>query len=394
MDIDQIRKDTSGCEAVIHFNNAGASLVPRQVADAIRNYTTEEEHTGGYEIAEFSFSEVDTFYEYAAQLLNCKSSNIAFTTSATDGYNKALSAIPFKEGDMVLISENDYSSNFIAFISLQKRFGIRLIKVRNVAAGEIDLQDLEEKIKQYHPRLVSVTHVPTSSGLIQPVAAIGAIIKKYDTLFILDACQSLGQIPVDAMETGADFISGTFRKFLRGPRGTGLLYVSDRVLSSGMEPLFLDLRGAEWVAEDQYVPREDAKRFETWEKSYALMMGSIAALKYVLDLGIADIASRSSTLIARLKLALSAIDFVTLQDRGTNQCNIVTFSVKQGKEQDVKAFFRSHGINIYTTGKSSAMIDFTEKGLDWVVRVSPHYYNTESEIDRFIEVVKDLERQS
>ncbi|PTS98763.1 hypothetical protein DBR11_13980 [Pedobacter sp. HMWF019] len=231
MDINQIRKDTPGTANLVHLNNAGASLCPKQVTSAIRDYISEEELTGGYELADKKREELNTFYDYAAQLLHCTKNNIAFTTNDTDSYNRALSAVPFKQGDVILLTENDYPSNFIAFISLQKRLGIEIIQVQNTESGEIDLEDLENKILLHKPRLVSVSHVPTSSGLVQPVEAIGKIVKKYDTLYLLDACQSLGQIMVDAPATGADFISGTFRKFLRGPRSAGLLYVSDKALN-------------------------------------------------------------------------------------------------------------------------------------------------------------------
>jgi selenocysteine lyase/cysteine desulfurase len=388
MDIAQIRKDTIGCENIIHLNNAGAALMPASVANAIHAYLTEEEGWGGYEVADKRKEDLNSFYDAAASLLHCQSRNIAFTTNATDSYNRALSAIPFKEGDVILTSENDYPSNFIAFISLQKRFGVKLVTVRNAASGEIDLDDLEKKLRTYAPRLVSVTHVPTSSGLVQPVTAIGEIIRKYDTLYLVDACQSLGQMDVDAVATHADFISGTLRKFLRGPRGAGLLYVSDKALASGLEPLFIDLRGAEWTSKDTYQPLNDAKRFEDWETAYALMAGSTEAIRYLLSLGIGNVQSRNEHLAATLRSKLSEISNIQLQDKGSSPCSIVTFSMQGHDSENVKRDFRSAGINIYTSSKTSAQLDFPQKGIDWVVRVSPHYYNTVAEIDRFIDTLK------
>ena len=202
MNIEQIRRDTPGCDSIIHFNNAGASLMPTTVANAIRDYITKEEWGGGYEVAAKEVNELNKFYDYSAELLNCKTENIAFTTNATDSYNKALSSISFKAGDVVLVSENDYPSNYIAFLSLEKRFGIQLVRVRNAATGEIELDDLESKLKKHSPKLVSVTHVPTSSGLVQPIEEVGEIMKPYDTLFLVDACQSLGQMIVDSKKIG------------------------------------------------------------------------------------------------------------------------------------------------------------------------------------------------
>lgn len=390
MDTTQIRKDTAGCEDIIHLNNAGAALMPVSVANAIRGYITIEEHMGGYEAANANREKIDDFYEYAARLLHCNSRNIAFTTNATDSYNRALSAIPFQKGDVVLLTENDYPSNFLAFISLKRRFGIELIQVKNSPGGEIDLGDLEAKLKQHQPRLLSVSHIPTSSGLVQPLAEIAELIKDHETIFLLDACQSLGQIELDAVKSQAHFVSGTFRKFLRGPRGAGLLYVSDKALEAGMEPLFIDLRGAEWIDDYAYVSRQDAKRFEDWETAYALMMGATEAIRYALEVGIAHIEARNQELIRYLKKELVKLPGIQLQDRGSRQCSILTFSIENTNEIELKKYLYGNGINISTTPRAAAIIDFREKGIDWVARVSPHYYNTEAEIDRFINVLKGI----
>jgi selenocysteine lyase/cysteine desulfurase len=387
----KIRKETPGCDFVTHLNNAGAALMPAIVADAIRNYISEEERYGGYETAEKKAAEAEQFYEYASSLLHCKAHNIAFTTNATDSYNRALSSIPFKQHDIILTTTNDYPSNFIAFLSLQKRLGVKVILVRNTNTGEIDVEDLERKLKKHAPRLLSVTHVPTSSGLVQPIEKIGEVVKKHDCIYLLDACQSLGQMDVNAAGTGADFISGTFRKFLRGPRGAGLLYVSDKALAVGLAPLFPDLHGADWVDAHQYKVRADARRFEDWETAYALMMGSSQALAYSLSLGIHNIEERNKLLVHKLRTGLAAIPAVKLLDRGQHQCSIVTFQLKGLPEHAAKQYFRDKGINVYTTPKSAAMIDFEEKGIDWAVRASPHYYNTEMEIDLLLEAVKAVE---
>jgi len=388
VDISKIRKETPGCDFVIHLNNAGAALMPAIVADAIRDYITEEEKYGGYETTDKKAAELEQFYQYASSLLHCKAQNIAFTTNATDSYNKALSSIPFKQNDIILTTTNDYPSNFIAFLSLQKRLGVKVILVRNTDTGEIDVEDLERKLKKHSPKLLSITHVPTSSGLVQPIERIGEVVKKHDCIYLLDACQSLGQMDVNATSTGADFISGTFRKFLRGPRGAGLLYVSDKALAMGFEPLFPDLHGADWVDVDHYKIRTDAKRFEDWETAYALMMGSSQALAYLLSLGIHNIEQRNKLLVHKLRTGLAEIPAVKLLDKGQQQCSIVTFQLKGLPEHSAKQYFRDKGINVYTTPKSAAMIDFEEKGIDWAVRVSSHYYNTEKEIDLLLEAVK------
>ncbi|RFS24740.1 aminotransferase class V-fold PLP-dependent enzyme [Chitinophaga silvatica] len=390
MDIKALRNETPGCKHVNHLNNAGAALMPQPVIDAVQNYFLEEANYGGYETAAKHEREVEQFYEASARLLGCKPTNIAFTTNATDSYDKALSALEFKEGDVVLLSKNDYPSNFISLLSIQKRIGIKLVEINNTDTGEIDLEDLEAKIKQYHPRLLSITHIPTSSGLVQPVNEIGNIVKNYDLLYLLDACQSIGQMEVDALSTQADFISGTFRKFLRGPRGSGILYASDKALTQGLSPLYLDMRGADWINEQHYKTRDDARRFELWEFSYANILGSKVAIEYALKLGMQNIWERNQHLTALLKTELAAAG-MTLQDRGKVQSSIVTFTmpVKTTGEK-VKKYLNDKGINVNFTSKSVAIIDFEEKGIDWAVRVSPHYYNTEEEIFSLVEALKEF----
>jgi selenocysteine lyase/cysteine desulfurase len=390
MNIEQWRNDTPGCSGMIHFNNAGASLMTRQVADSIRHYIDREVMEGGYELARKEDAAINGFYDLGAKLLNCRPRNIAYTTNATDGFNRALSSIPFKAGDVILVSMNDYPSNYITFISLERRLGVKFVQIDNTPEGEMDLDDLRAKLKKYSPKLVSVTQVPTSSGLVQPVEAIGEIMKDSDSLYIVDACQSLGQLPVDARSIHADFISGTFRKFLRGPRGAGILYVSDKALSVGLEPLFMDLQGAEWTGKDQYKPKADAKRYEDWECAYALLMASSTALEYLLDIGVENVAARNKVLNDTLRNGIREQGKYTLQDRGKDPCSIITFTMPGRTAAEVKEQFAARRINVHTIGRDAAIFEFDEKAIDWVVRLSPHYYNTADEIACFLDVLDGL----
>jgi selenocysteine lyase/cysteine desulfurase len=228
---------------------------------------------------------------------------------------------------------------------------------------------------------------------VQPAEAVGQLVKQYNAWYLLDACQSLGQLPVSAQETRADFISGTFRKFLRGPRGAGLMYVSDEVLEAGLEIMLPDIRGAEWDTPGTYEVRSDAKRFEDWETSYALKAGSTAALAYFLDIGIAPILEWNRTLSNALRKGLDEIAGVEVRDRGTQLCNIITFTIAGVEKEQALQFFHKRHINIYATSQSSARLDFAEKGVAWVLRASPHYYNTLEEIGTFLEAVSDLSNQ-
>jgi selenocysteine lyase/cysteine desulfurase len=389
-EISAFRNDTRGCSTVIHLNNAGASLMPDRVTDAIVDHINLEANIGGYEASALKRAAIHEFYVQAGKLLNCKSSNIAFTSSATDSYMRALSSIPFKTGDVVLTSNDDFISNQIQFLSCQKRFGIKIERIKNAPEGGVDLHDLESKLKMFHPRLLAITHIPTNSGLIQPVKQIGAIASQYDTYYILDACQSIGQMKLDVQELKCDFLSVTSRKFLRGPRGSGFLYVSDRVLRDGLEPLFIDMRGAEWVEKDLYKPREDAMRFEDWEFAYALVLGTRYAIEYCLEIGEDRIWQRVKELSSYMRGQLSSIPKVRLLDRGREVGALVTFTVERSDPVYLTQQLLERKINVVPSYRNFAVIDFDEKKVAWALRASPHYFNTRKEIDQFIQRVKEI----
>ena len=293
-ELEQWRADTPGVRSRIHFNNAGAGLMPRPVVDAMQAHITLEATIGGYEAADARDEAIADFYAAAAELLGTGAGNIAFAPSATEAYARALSAVPFERGDVLLTTRDDYISNQIAFLSLRKRFGIEVVHAPNRAEGGVDVDALAALARSRRPRLVAVTHVPTNSGLVQPVAEVGSICRELDLLYLVDACQSAGQYPLDVSQIGCDFLSATGRKFLRGPRGSGLLFVSDRALAAGLEPLFIDMRGANWDTPDVYTPVATAARFEDWEFSYASVLGAGTAIRYALSVGLERIASRTA----------------------------------------------------------------------------------------------------
>jgi selenocysteine lyase/cysteine desulfurase len=388
--LQQWRADTPGAANRIHLNNAGAALMPRPVLDAMTEHLELEMSIGGYEAAAAMRRETEAFYESVAALIGAQPHQIAFTTSATDGYNKALSAIPFERGDVLLTTTDDYVSNQIAFLQLARRFGVRVIRAANRPEGGLDVKHLAKLLDQHRPRLVAVTHVPTNSGLVQPVAEIGALCRERRILYLVDACQSAGQLHLDVEALHCDFLSATFRKFLRGPRGAGFLYVSDRVLADGLEPLFLDLHSANWSAANDYEPRSDARRFELWERPHALVLGGRAAADYAVEVGARRIEARVRQLAAQLREALQHLDEVRVLDTGPDLCGIVTFHVPGRRPGRLKAALEQRRINTSLTTLESARLDFEAKGVDWALRASPHYYNSAEELNAFVEILQDL----
>jgi len=389
-EIASFRQDTPGCSNVVHLNTAGASLMPRSVTEAIVDHIQLESYIGGYEASALRADAVREFYNQVGRLLNCNPSNVAFTSSATDSYSRALSSIPFKAGDVILCSNDDFISNQIHFLSLQKRLGIRIERIQNSSEGGVNLNDLDHKLKTLQPRILSITHIPTNSGLVQPVKQIGEIVSKYDTIYLLDACQSIGQMKLDVQELKCDFLSATNRKFLRGPRGSGLLYVSNKALSLGLEPLFIDMRGADWVEKDKYQTRDGAIRYEDWEFAYALVIGSAAAVEYCLKVGEERIWKRVKSLADYLRTKLSEINTLRILDRGPEVGALVTFHSKTADSNEIVQKLLARKINVVATYRNYAVVDFDEKKVTSAVRVSPHYFNMKEEIDHFVDELKKI----
>lgn len=392
MDIQQLRAETPGCEERIHLNNAGSSLMAEPVIRTIQDYLILESQIGGYEAAEEREAEIHAAYQSVAELVGTQPRNIAFTENATASFIQALSSIPFERDDVILTTRNDYASNQIQFLSMRSRLGVRVVRTPDQPKGGVDVEAMAELIRRYRPKLVCVSHIPTNSGLVQDAGAIGSICQEEGVLYLVDACQSVGQMTVDVRELGCDFLSATSRKFLRGPRGAGFLYVSDRVLEQGLEPLFIDMRGADWIAEDRYRPAPDARRFENWEFAWALMIGMGEAARYAMSVGLEEIRERAWSLANRLREALSAMDGVRVLDQGKERCAIVSASIDGWNPADVVTALRERNINTSAQIREYAVIDYDEKRVPASLRIAPHYFNTEEEIDHAVSVLGELLR--
>jgi cysteine desulfurase/selenocysteine lyase len=391
MDTQALRQDTAGCTNGIFLNSAGASLMPRPVVACLAEYLREEEQRGGYAVEQAHADDLQSLYAELATLLNARPHNFAFAWNATDAYNRALSAIPFRRGDVILTTDDDYISNQIAFLALQKRFGVKVQRARNLPNGDLDLTDFEAQLRQLRPVLVAVTHVPTNSGLVQPVEAIGQLCRQLDTWYLVDAAQSVGQLLVDVQRIGCDFLNAPGRTFLRGPRGTGFLYVSDRALAAGLEPLFIDRRGADWTAADVYQTRADGRRFEQQELA-ASVAGLAQAVRYANTVGIAQIAAYNAGLSRPLRELLTQPGHLRLLDRGSVQCNLVTFDAPGYDLAELSQALNAQGVVYTVSRRSFAVLDFTNKGVEWAIRFSPHYFNTMPELEQAVAILAAVKR--
>ncbi|HEV7973132.1 aminotransferase class V-fold PLP-dependent enzyme [Amycolatopsis sp.] len=384
-DIRRARDETPGCARLAHFNNAGSALPPQVVTDAVIDYVRDEALNGGYETAAASIGKFAAVYSSIARLLGADADDIAITDSATRSWQAIFYAIPFQAGDKILTCRSEYASNAISYLQIAKKTGALVEVVDDDESGQLDVEDLKRRIDG-DVKLIAVTHVPTQGGLVNPAEEIGAVAEAAGIPFLLDACQSAGQLDLDVRRIRCDALSGTGRKYLRGPRGTGFLYVHPR-FRARFEPAMLDLHSAVWTSPETYEVDPTAKRYELWERSGALVAGLGAAVDYALSWGLPAIEQRVVALAALLRTELRKLDGVTVHDQGARQCGLVSFSVAGQSTARVKTRLADAGINVSTLSRESAQYDFTGRDLPELVRASVHYYNTEDEVSRLCAVV-------
>lgn len=384
------RADTPGSERVIHLNNAGAALQPAAVRDAVLRHLELEQEIGGYEAADARVDALRGAYEAVGRLIGAAGRNVAMQQNSTVGFAQAFAAFDLRRGDLILTSRADYASNQIMYLALSRRVGVEVVRAPDAPEGGIDPQAVRELIRRRRPTLLALSWIPTNSGLVQPAEPIGEICREADIPYILDACQAVGQMPVDVGRLHCDYLAAATRKFMRGPRGVGFLYVSDRALEAGAYPLTVDMHGADWTDPETFALKPDARRFEQWEISHALVLGAGAAAGYALEVGIGKARERSWGLAASVRERLAEMDGIRVLDRGRSLCAIATAELGGRNAEQVKLALRARGINTSSPLREDAVIDMDEKRAASAIRISPHYYNTADEIDRALAALAEV----
>lgn len=390
-ELDRWRRDTPGCRERIHLNNAGAALMPHVVLQAMTEHLEREAAIGGYEAADEAEPRVRETYDLLGRLVGAAGRNIAIVESATAAFTQAVSAFDFRPGDRIVTTRADYPSNQLTYLSLARRAGVETVRADDLPDGGVDPASVRRLAGHPRTRLVALSWVPTNSGLVQDAHAVGAVCGELGVPYLVDACQAVGQLEVDVSGLRCDFLAGTARKFVRGPRGIGFLYVSDRMLDQGAFPLFVDMRGADWTDPDAFRLADGARRFENWEFAYALVAGLRAAAEYTLAVG-APGHDRARRLAAQLRRRLALIRGVRVLDRGREKCAIVSLAVAGWDADDLMLRLRARGINTSSADRQSGVLDMDDKGASTILRFSPHYYNTEDELDTAVAALDALVR--
>lgn len=378
-EIQAFRAETTGTAERIHLNNAGASLPPDIVVKTMVDYLREEALYGGYETEAKYRTQLDHTHVLIAQLINAHPDEIALMENASAAWEIAFNGLSFQPGDEVIVSEMEYISNVLGLLNAQKMYGIVIKTIPNDADGNFSINALEAAVTA-KTKLIAATHVPSTAGNVLPVAAIGEVARKHEIVYLLDACQSAGQMPIDVQTIGCDMLAVTGRKYLRGPRGSGFLYVRREMLDK-LKLLFFDGRTVTGINQQSFVVRADARRFEWYEKNPAVVLGLQKAVEYALNIGIERIWQRIQLLADLFRKRLRELDGIVVHDQGDDLCGIVTFSVSGLPAAAIRTKLAAKNINVHIGFARSTLYYMDRKGLDGIVRASVHYYNTEEEIE-------------
>jgi selenocysteine lyase/cysteine desulfurase len=392
LNIEQLRADTPAVAQLIHFNNAGAALMPAPVIETMTRHIQLEATLGGYEAAGQQSAEVENVYAAIGQLINAQPDEIAVIENATRAWDMAFYSLPLQPGDVVLTSTTEYAGNYIPYLQMKQRRGIEIRVIPNDEHGQVSLSALAAMLDDDRVALISLPVIATNGGPVQPIEQIGALARSAGVLFLLDACQGVGQMPIDVQKIGCHMLAATSRKYLRGPRGMGFLYV-ERSLCQNLEPAFLDLHAAALQSADTFTIRADARRFENWECNVAAKLGLGAAVEYALVQGIESMWLRIQQLADYLRRQLADIPGITPRDLGVQKSGIVTFTHRDSSAAHVQQWLagQEKRINVSTSTFRSTLLDMQHRDLLEVSRASVHAYNTEAEIDTMVAALRGLQ---
>ncbi|MEY9863201.1 cysteine desulfurase/selenocysteine lyase [Catenulispora sp. GAS73] len=392
IDMTRVLADTPGAAKQVFLNSAGSSLPPAPVLQEVIGHLRREAEIGGYEALDERAADLEAGYAVFAELLGCRPDQVAFTDSATRSWLAAFDAVPLAAGDRILVGELEYGGNAIPLLMRAQAVGASVELVPSDADGTFSAEALADLLDE-RVKLVSVVQVPTNGGAVADVRRISDAAHAAGALVLLDACQAVGQLAVDAEALDADILTGTGRKWLRAPRGTGFLVVRDRA-KAVLRPKLADLQGGTWTGPDTYTLRDDARVYELWENDTAARLGLIAAARYLLDLGPAAVEQEVMQRSEHLRTALAAIPGVTVHDLGARKSGLVTFGIAGLEATEVQAALARRDVAVSVSWRSSTYYDMARRGLTEVVRASPHYFVTEAQLDAAVGAVAEVAREA
>lgn len=367
----------------VHLNTAGAGLMPAAVVDAVTGCLRQEALDGAYET---ELRHADTLdkgvYASLARVLDAPVEDLALFDSATRAWTSAVTALSLSSRDRIWITPYEYAGSLILWTELRRRTGVRIDVVPLLPGGDLDVDWMRVNIRE-DVAVVSVPHVPSGCGIVNPVEEIGRVLSSWRCLYLVDACQSVGQLPVSARDIGCDLLTGAGRKFLRGPRGTGFAYIGPRLRAVARLP-FHDLHVADMTSDTTYeVHTDGARRFEHAERSTAAVVGLDAALRHHLDRTQTPDVPPGGTLRDLVRAAVEDLPGTRLVDPGTRHASIVTFVSDRVQAPRLRDELAARGVNVWVAQGSHTPLFMRRERVEHAVRVSPHHHNTPEDVDVF-----------
>ncbi|PZF85638.1 aminotransferase class V-fold PLP-dependent enzyme [Jiangella anatolica] len=387
IDVAAERARTVGAGLSHHFNAAGSALPSHGVMTAVVDHLRLEERYGGYEAAAVARERTEDVYAAAAELIGARAHEIALFDSASTGLRVIVDALRPGKGERIVASSTTYVSHAMHLMTVAREHEAELVVAPVDAQRQVDLAALDALLADGRPTIVTVSHIPTSSGLVEPAERIGEIARRHGATYVLDATQSVGHLTVDVDAIGCDALVTTGRKFLRGPRGTGFGYVRQSLLER-LTPTAPDVRGAEWVSRSGWELNLTARRFESWESAVAARLG--------LGVGLREALERSPQTTQRwlrargrqLRSALADVPGVTIADPGEASSAIVTFVVDGVECRTVVERLAARNVRVVSVPATHGQWDLGARSLPSVVRASVHVYNDDDDLDALVEGVR------
>lgn len=388
LQVQHLREATPGCQSgIVHFNHAGASLPSQATLDAIIEQLQREARDGPMEAGEQGAVLVEKARRAAGQLLNAPASSIAFASSGSTAWSMAFQALgPWQPGDRILVGRHEWGGN-LASMELAVQAGARVEVIPCDASGAACPVALEAMLDA-KVKLIDLTWLPANGGLINPAQAIGDVARRHTIPYFIDAGQAVGQLPVDVQALQCDVLKSAGRKHLRGPRGTALLYIRPEFLPH-LNPAQRDVFSAPWTAEG-FDLRNDARRFETSEVSFALLAGLGNALHEINQLGSERVWQRVLQTSARIREALRQIPGISLHDLGNTHSGLIAFNLAGWDSFELKQRLGLKRINIGANGVAYTPLDMQARGLSSVARISVSPLNTDDEIEWLVKALREL----
>lgn len=369
----------------INFNNAGSSKNSNKVIKTIIAYLEEEQKLGGYLAAKLNRPKILNFYRVFSKLIKCKKSEISFLPSSTYGWNFFLNSISFKKNDNVIIFENEYGNNFISLLK-KKNLKIKVSKLSH--DGQVCFESLKENIDR-NTKLVSVCHISSQCGNLIDVQKVGKIVKEINrnTLFLVDACQSIGQIDINVRKINCDVMIGSGRKYLRGPRGTGFIFIKDD-LKKNLSPIISDSFSCKIVNMKKIIYKKNY--FETFEYSPALLLGLTEAIENIHSIGIKKIQKKIKKLSLYFRLKVRKLNGVIIFENECLISGINTIIINGFSTKEVLDYLLKKKILCSISDNKTSYHFFKTRKRKSLLRLSFHYYNDFKEIDFLIKTIEEL----